>query len=326
MAKFGLNYRLIIEDRTLDLNIRTLNDLQNSTINREIVIESPLTVEFDITKDISFDFGSGKLNQARISIRNLAETTRRRIEHDIFNIIDNKDPNFILQSAKKLTSLGSRYQSCTLQSGYGDNLSTIFTGNIIEGSSYKEKESPDIVTFLLVSDGDYAVSNSYSNFTTYANARAPEVIYSLVNDMKGTTIGTVGKFNNTFSNFPFNGNSYSLLNKHFRNKVFIDDERVNIINYNDVMEGDVSLLTSETGLLTTPAIKDRQIVIDIMFEPRIILGQFVQISSSFNPLFDGQYKVSGIRHRGVIGGFTTKCITTLILFLGYEKLGQLNKL
>ena len=55
----------------------------------------------------------------------------------------------------------------------------------------------------------------------------------------------------------------------------------------------------------------------MIFEPRITVGQLVEIESSTASIFDGQFKVIGIHHAGIISGAVAgEARTTLNLFIG----------
>ena len=58
------------------------------------------------------------------------------------------------------------------------------------------------------------------------------------------------------------------------------------------------------------------------FEPRFILGQFVEIKSVITPQYNGAYKIVGINHQGVISPAEPgDLITTLQLYIGQETAG-----
>jgi hypothetical protein len=127
---------------------------------------------------------------------------------------------------------------------------------------------------------------------------------------------------------PLNGNSFFLLTKDYKDEIFIDLEKVNKLGVNEYIKGAgglVPLITSETGLLGTPLRQGTDVVVDMLFEPRINVGQLVEIDSEFNKLFNGQYKVNGVKHSGIISGAVNgDCKTTLQLYAGDKLLGELK--
>jgi len=75
-----------------------------------------------------------------------------------------------------------------------------------------------------------------------------------------------------------------------------------------------------------PRRQNTYIQVDIIFEPRIQVGQIVEIVSQIDPRFNGQWKVQGIKHSGTISGAVGgDCKTTLQLFYGTAPLGGLKK-
>ena len=93
---------------------------------------------------------------------------------------------------------------------------------------------------------------------------------------------------------------------------------MNILQNNEVLS-DVSIpkITSTSGLLGTPRRRDAQLEIDLIFEPKMVVGQLVEVESSTASVFNGQFKVIGIHHSGTISGAVASEVkTTLNLFIG----------
>ena len=60
-----------------------------------------------------------------------------------------------------------------------------------------------------------------------------------------------------------------------------------------------------------------------MFDPRIKVGQGLEINSKIAPQFNGQYKVWGVSHNGIIGETQGgQCITTIQLWTGLNLFGR----
>ena len=98
---------------------------------------------------------------------------------------------------------------------------------------------------------------------------------------------------------------------------------------NDVFNGDLQIINSSTGLLGTPRKQDRLIIVEILFEPRLQVGQQVQIQSNSLAQYpntnNGIFKVVGIEHRGIISGAVGgECKTVVSCLLPFEKINVVN--
>jgi len=70
---------------------------------------------------------------------------------------------------------------------------------------------------------------------------------------------------------------------------------------------------------------DRNAIADILFEPRLQIGQVVELNSNFFKKLNGQYKIIGIRHSGTISDAVAgRCKTTVELCLGNRVLNVLK--
>lgn len=260
-----------------------------------VVIEPPFTISFSVQRNIS-----SSLNQMRLNVFNLGKVLRQQIFQDRFNI--------------------KKYKKVILQAGY-DKISTIFVGNLLEAYSLRQKQ--DIITYINAQDGGFGVRNSYSNFSMKSGATFKDTISRLFQDMQNIATGKIGDIEGSHKRGSvFNGNTFNLLRKQSKENVFIDNEIINALKDNEVIEGNVFLISSETGLLGTPRRKDAIIEVDLLFEPKIIIGQIVELKSRIDSRFDGQYKVIGIGHNATISeaiGGNAK--TTLQLFIGTQLLG-----
>ena len=266
--KFGLTWHLIF---------------RNPSQNEQIEISYPLTIEFNIDRAIS-----NSTNTASIRIKNLEEKTRDKFQFDHYRLVD-------------FDKTLKNYKQVILQAGYNGNLTTIFAGNLLQGYSYRE--GTDIITFMNCGDGAYAVANSYSNFTINRGQSNQDLIKNLINDLTGTGTLSVGAISNVDGNIQkaqtvssYTSDAINTINDV---KLTIDLEKVNLLKTYDVID-EVTLINSDTGLLTTPIRENSYISFDMLFEPKIKLGQLAEINSIINPVYNGQYKVYGIRHTGTI--------------------------
>lgn len=268
-------------------------DMKNAKL---IELEYPLKLDFNISRNT---FSSS--NRATLNIYNLGQGTRDAIFQDYLNM--------------------ERYCFVELYAGYGEtyeNLPLVLKGKVL--SAYSEDHGTEVVTRIEVIDN--SIIESLSSHTFDAGTPIQEVYDTIAQDMQLVELGSTGTHEGVLDRpFTVNGNSLEELNNLTGGHAFIDNNRLNILYDNEVL-GDYGIykLTSDSGLLGMPKRRDAQIEIDCLFAPEIAVGQLVEVDSQKDPLhFNGQYKVVGISHNGVISGAESGNVkTTLNLYAGVE--------
>lgn len=302
--KFGRKFRLLFEfDTTTE---------EKSAIE----IATPFTLEFDIVRNTS-----SSLNSATFRVYNLNETNRSLIFQNRTSIND-------ASGKRKRVLLQAGYNSLDNTINKDGDLTTIFRGDLLEAYSFRQ--GPDVITYINAQDGGFGAYNSTISTTLNAGASFKEVIEQVGSTIKGVEIGSIGETPGFFKTpTPLHGNSFYLLTEDYEGEVFIDLEKLNKLNRNEYIKSlgvGVPLINSDTGLLGTPLRQGTDLIVDMLFEPKINVGQLIEIKSQFNKKFDGQYKVNGVRHSGVIsdavGG---ECRTSLQLYIGDKLLGELKE-
>jgi hypothetical protein len=117
----------------------------------------------------------------------------------------------------------------------------------------------------------------------------------------------------------------SLINQSTGDNFFIDLETAYVLKDNEVLNGSVTLIHSDTGLLGTPKREDTFLEFEMIFESSLILGQIIEIQSEIQKQYNGQYKIIGINHTGIISGAVAGKLTTKVqLLLGSQVFGGFN--
>ena len=256
-----------------------------------VEITDPLTIEFTVTRNTAVS-----LNKGIFKIYNLGLATRTKLFQDRFRIKDK--------------GTGEFYKRIILQAGY-NQLSTIFVGNIL--TAFPTRQGGSIIMNIEAYDGLYGQANVISTISS-----------DLINVEKGVIASQEGELTKSTSFF---GNTFDVITEFLKDKaeVFIDNEELLIMNSNQAFIAQIPLIKSETGLLSVPIRQQTYIEIDMIFEPRITVGQLVELESSVNPAYDGQYKVYGVTHNAVISGAVSgDAKTKLQLYIGSELLGGLE--
>lgn len=288
ITKFNPTYRLTVYSNT-------------STV----IVEYPITCKFTVERSTL-----SESTRATIQLYNLAPSTRNEIFQDVF------------------TFDTSKWKYVHLQAGYGDiNASPmIFKGRILQAYSHKAGGSTDVITEIqaqALDIFDCQTSHLFAAGTSYM-----DIHNTIAADMPNVTIGNVGTLEGTI-NTPttFDGNAFSELNKLTGGNTFVDNGVLNTIMENEVIDVPVPVITEENGLLDTPMRRDANLEVRMLFEPSLIIGQLLEISSTISPNYNGQYKVLGFSHDCLISGAQAgERTTTVNLWIGPLLPGALTAL
>jgi hypothetical protein len=271
-----------------------------------LTIELPFTIEFDITRNTLTS-----ANVCSIRIYNLNAANRNQIR---FNVMD--------------TGI---FQSVILQAGYGQNLSTVFTGNITQ--AWSVREGTNFITTLECFDGGYAFNNGQISTQFPAGTSEKIVLQTVASALPFVSLGSIGNYPDqngvsTLGTLP-RGNAVSgstvqvLTQLTGTNGFFIDGGKVNCLGDNECTPGGTPLIDDSSGLLATPVRELTKMTFDMIFEPGLVAGQLVNLQSaegtSKKANFNGVYKVTGVKHRGTISGAVCgDAITSVELFYGTQ--------
>lgn len=239
-----------------------------------IEITPPLTMEFDVTRNTLTS-----ANVAQFRVFNLSETRRNQIRKNIYNY--------------------GVYREVSLRAGYQNDLSTTFIGNITQ--AFSAREGCNMVTTIQCLDGGFAFANGeiqipFSSGTPYRNM-LDYLAGSLPNVKKGTIGDYAGDIQRGNS---FSGSTCNLLSELSGQGFFIDNCTAHCLKTNECLRGDLLVISPASGLLGTPIIEETLLTLDLIFEPRIFAGQFVDVQSFTDQKMNGPWKVTGIKHRGMI--------------------------
>lgn len=282
--KFNRNYRLRIgvSDNQTSNFIGQSPDAEGPFLAPEILIEYPLTIEFNVDRGIG-----ASLNSLQCTVVNLSPETRSRIFQDRFGYF----------------SAGNNegaYRRVTLEAGYGDNLTIVFQGNLFEAGSYRR--GTEIITIINARDGGYdtAVTRAYQ---TYKVSTLQELIQQLCGGFPNLKVGQIGNFPDQIKRpVSVDGNQWDALQMYSSGSAYIDNEVINVLGDTEVIQNSIQIIDPSTGLLETPQRDDAALFIRTLFEPNIIMGQYLQLDSKVQPVYNGTYKVISVGHHGIISG------------------------
>lgn len=261
MAKFGRNYIL---------NVQTQG---GSTLT----IRLPFTIEFDITRNVLTS-----ANVSQIRVYNLNANHRSQIRKNINDYGDNR----IIQ----------------LLGGYGDNLALLFEGNITQ--AWSVREGVNFITQIESFDGGFAFANSIASMSFPAQTEQETVVNSLITNLAGSGVkpGVVGNIEGQLSRGnAYNGKTCDILREITGGRFYIDNAKAYVLADNECISGPVTTINAKSGLLGTPIREQTIINFDMLFEPKLIVGQQVVLDSlTADSNINGTYKVISLKHRGII--------------------------
>jgi hypothetical protein len=287
--------------RKCSLQIETSPDAQGKLST--VTIPQDLTIEFDINRQ-----GMGETQTASFKIMNLAERTRNLIYRDSFvtNIL----------------------RAIQFRAGFEDSpyLPICFNGTVISCTSSRPGNT--WITEIDAFDGGFAMTKGYTSMTVCANQTIEQTLQNLAKTLPNTAGNPiVGSFPATNKRaMVLMGNTWNIINQMSQGLAFIDNGQVKILNYNEAIDTSVPVINSATGLLGTPKRTPSSLEFEMLFEPRLTLGQVLDVQSSSNKAFNGAYKVMGIHHNGTISpSVAGPCKSTVSMFFGHSEFTRVTQ-
>ena len=265
-----------------------------------ITITSPLTMDFTVNRRIGGSFNTGTFR-----ILNLAPSTRSQIYKPWFN---------------------GTYRTLEVQAGYGGSFQTIFKGNVIEATSYRQEGSVNTFTDISGQDGQWAGNNIYSKLpvgvTSGSVLSQQEVLRMLCDDLAAGRIKT-GQISPKFNEIIKKGRSFGPPHttlEHIRTETkgnfWIDLETIFCLTDGEYAGTDIFQITPQ-NILGSPRLNQAFVTCELLFEPGLRVGQPAQLTSTTNPMLNGIYRVQGFTHSGTISGAVGgKLKTTVDLWQG----------
>jgi len=265
-----------------------------SSLGQKIVFDyntAPFTIEFDIQRNIL-----SSANNASIRIKNLSEVTRDKIRKNRWDY--------------------GVFRGVNLRAGYDDNLPTIFDGNITQ--CWSVREGSDFISQIEAFDGGYAFQNSITSMSFPEGTSQDSIIRSLLSNLQpSVTVGAIGDLPNTKSTRAtvYSGPTMDILREITGERCFVDNSKINVLADTECLEGSIQVISSQSGLLGTPILEETYLNFDMIFEPRLQIGQRVRLESLTGAIFNGFYKVISLKHKGIISPTVSgNAVTSVGLF------------
>lgn len=285
MDKFQRSYKLTVDTDAVEIGNASNPAASALPSTHQIQIANPFTVEFDVNRSVL-----SSANTSSFKLYNLNKNTRSQIYKD-----------------KYTTNL---YQGVEFKAGYQGLTPTIFKGNVKQ--CYSVREGVNFVTTLEAYDGGFAFINGQTSTNFPAGTPQNAVLESILKDLPRVNRGAVGTFTGSLTRGnSISGNTADLLKELSGNAFFVDLEKAYVLQDDEAILGPISVLTSSTGLLGTPRREENVLTVDMIFEPRLLIGQQILLNTSTGEGgFNGLFKVISLHHKGMISDAICGSATT----------------
>lgn len=302
--KWGRYYSLQIE--TLDQEVieaqGTVKTTDKLVINN-VTITSPLTLKFDVTRHNLAD-----ANSASFEIYNLSEATRNRIFKDPWATAD-----------KRAIQLTAGYQ----RKGEKDAIiGMIFNGEMRSAMSFRR--GTEWVTEIEAFNGAFAMANGTISESFAAGTTTGDLMRSLAAAMPGVKNVAIGKDDNKIKRaVELMGNAAQLIQEIANGKFSIDGDTAYVLKDYECVNGDIQVINTDSGLIGVPRRAKNFIELDMFFEPRLKINQWVRLESrniaaavggipQAARALQGEYKVIGLTHKGTISDAVCEDLMTTV--------------
>lgn len=238
--------------------------------SQQVEIVPPFNIKFTATENTE----DSSLNKLQIVIPGLKESTRLKL---------------IKYEKDKTTHLPVEFYI-----GYQDGINRIFKGSVKTGTPSKEGAVHNITLDCYDGYPDFNMS-----FTS-ATVTSTEVgITQLIGDMDNTEKGTITALDNMLRPQVLVGPTSKLLKEMAGGReLYIKDEKVYVLNSNEVLSSIAPIVTAQTGLKSAPQENHEDVTFTTMFNPAVKLGHLSNLESKLNPSSNGLLRVTQIVTNG----------------------------
>ncbi len=250
--------------------------------------ETVVTVGYPTTAQFQIQLGAlGGSNSASIQFLNLDPSVQALLWRDLYNN-------------------GTKQIQMSLYAGYKDTMPLVFKGWVQTCTSYRNSGSTETITDLQAFEGGFLFQYGYINSTISAGTEFKDILNYMIQDDGETKLGCISPdLKPLKKNTTFIGQTIDILNRNYSGfNTFVEKGQFHVLGENDVIEGELQVITDETGLLGTPRRSNIFTEVDLVFEPQFRIGQFVSLISNNEIIkqkgFNQLYKIVNIRHFGQI--------------------------
>lgn len=264
-----------------------------------IQIKNPFTLIMNIRRE-----AMSAINSATFQIYNLSQNTRNQLYRDKFS----------WRGLKRVT----------LKAGYASQgpLPIVFDGTAYSINSYRTQGTTNFITEIEAFDWDFPVRNALTSQSLSGKVKKQQIIDQLIKDIvsMGTpdhhmNRGYIHQYTNEELYYPvISEKSWDRLRTETENLCTIDNGNIHVLADNEYIPGANFTINSNSGLLGAPKRSETYVEVEMLFEPSLIVNQKVTLASVSQTKFNGDFKIYGINHTGIISDAVNgKCQTKLSL-------------
>lgn len=247
---------------------------------QKVEIRPPINISFSAIENVD----NRALNKLQVKIPGLKESTRLKlIKYELDKSI---------------------YLPIELIAGYEGSIHRIFKGSVQTGILSRDGQ---LTITLDCQDGHPDFNEAYTSKTVTSRALA---IDALIADMPNIQKGVITQLKNISRPKVLVGSSSALLSDIAEGRqMYIKDEKLYLLNENEVISGIAPIVSAETGLKSIP-VQDRiETTFTTMLNPSLKIGQLCELVSSKNPAVNGLYKIWQIVTNGAYKGVWEQTVT-----------------
>lgn len=279
--------------------------------NRKFIAEETITVEYPVTCFLDISLGALGADGCKGAFQfyNLPETIRTKLWLDLWEM------------AKKTIIM-------RFYGGYGNVMPLVFQGSLQECTSQKPSGGVDWITQMWGYVSKILEGYTYINQTVSKGTKIEDILQNILKDVPDVKLGYISPSIPPLPrNRTFIGQTLDLLGREYGGyEIVIDKGELSILDKDEVIPGDILVITDSSGLLGTPRRANLFVEADLLFEPGLKIEQAVEMLSDTMPRYNSLYKVISIRHKGPISPVQCgKLVTTVTLALLQNKPKELKK-
>lgn len=264
--------------------------------NRKFIAEETITVQYPTTCILDIDLGAYQSPcKGVFQFYNLSPTIQAKLWLDLYEI-------------------GEKYIILKFYAGYGNTMPFIFQGTLMECTSQKPSGGTEWITQMWGYEGGFLYEHSYFNNTVAKGTKIEDIIDAVLKEVPDVKLGYISPDIPPLPrNKTFIGQTMDILGREYGGyEVFISKGELNILKGDEVLPGDIQVITDSTGLLGSPRRANIFVELDTLFEPGLKIDQAIELLSDSMPQFNQLYKVIRIHHKGVISAVECGKLTTSV--------------
>ncbi len=276
-------------------------------------ISYPLTLELDISRGAYQATAQGNFT--------------------LYNLSYDKKSDIYLDWNDQISQSGSP-RSIILRAGYQswssqtvgplnpNSLPVIFNGYLY--SAYSTRSGPSWITTIRAWDGGFAKANSSISVSFSASVNFQNRVNQIAKAMQNVSSVYISPLINApvTRGRTYHGSPWDILVNLAATAnadVFIDLGKLYMVPKGQAvpgLSGGLNIVDSNSGLLNTPIKQKFFVSFDMLFEPRLTIGQNLTLQS-LEEVNNGTYTLVGLKHSGIISGSVGgDLVTTPTCFYG----------